>query len=97
MNFKLNEQEIGIAINAEDKEALITITGYPAYLRKFEKLSNEFPEDYRLLNEYTDEGEVYGRRYAVNKRYIRFGKPASEARKENGRKLAENMRVGNGT
>ena len=96
MKFKLDEQEIGISINAADTTAMITITGYPAYLRKFKKLSDAFPEDYKLLKEHFDAGEVYARQYLVTKKYIKFGKPPTEARKEQGRKAAEYLKVNKG-
>jgi len=98
MNFKLDEQEIGIVINAADKYALITITGYKLYLRKLEKLSNKYPEEYQLIKEYYDnDGILYGKSYKVNKRFIRLGKPASKERQEQGRRAAEIMRANKGT
>jgi len=98
MKLKNNEQEIGISINAADQEAYITITGYQAYLRKFENLSSLFPKEYKLVNEQYDNttGEIYGRSYMVNKKRIRFSKPASEERKEQGRRAAEIMRARKG-
>jgi hypothetical protein len=94
MKFKTDEMELGIAINAADKEAMITVTGYQTYLRKLEKLSKEFPEDYKLLKEHLDpeNGEIYARQYLVNKKYVRFGKPASAKRIEQGKAAAARMR-----
>jgi len=94
MNLHLEEQEIGIAINAADSEAFVTITGYPMYLRKFEQLAAKYPEAYKLTGEEKDEnGVVYCRKYLVQKRYIRFGKPASEAKRESGKRLAVNRQA----
>jgi hypothetical protein len=96
MIFHLDEQEIGIAINAADTFAVVTVTGYPMYLRKLEQLAAKYPEAYKLTHEETDEnGAIYCRQYHVEKKYIKFGKPASEARKEVGRRLAANMRANN--
>ena len=89
MKFSRDEQEAGICINADSDRAIITVTAYPLYLRKFELLSAKYPEAYKLLGEEQDEeGKVYCRRYSVDKKYIRFGKPASEAKRALGRRLA---------
>lgn len=89
MKFQRNEQEVGISINADDERARVTVTGYPKYLRQLAALSAKYPDAYKLLHEERDPaGEVYSRSYSVDKRYIKWGKPASEAQRERGRRLA---------
>ena len=78
------ERETHIMWNAADKVATID-TADPVTIRKLDKLAQEFPETYRV----TREDPIYGTKwYEVSARYIRFGKPASEARREASRAKA---------
>ena len=77
-NLSREEQETHIMWNAATKTATID-TADPAVIRKLDKLTQEHPEAYRVTR--TD--DLYGTKwYEVEARYIRFGKPASEATKE---------------
>jgi hypothetical protein len=91
MGYMRIEQETTINYNAEESRAEI-YTAEPVTMRKLKKLSEEFPDVY-----FCKESKEFQAKYTVPKKYIRFGKPASEARKEVGRRLAENMRVNSDT
>lgn len=81
------ERETTIIFN--DDESIANVwTCSPVMMRKLDKLAETYPNDYRCTR-YDEDG--YSKRYEVKKRYIRFGKPASEAQKERGRKVAEAM------
>ena len=87
MGYRLYEQETSIMWDEEEKIARI-YTASPAMIRKFDNLSANYPDAYKCVWE-QDDG--LAKKYEVNKRFIRFGKPASEARKEASRKNAEKM------
>lgn len=90
MAYSRYEQETSIVWDEDEKVARI-YTASPVTIRKLEKLVAACPEAYRRVWEQPD---GLARKYEVNKRYIRFGKPASEARKEAARKNAERMLEG---
>lgn len=82
------EQETIILWDAEARAATID-TADPVTIRKLDKLVAAHPGIYRLVSEDT----LYNaKRYEVPAQYIRFGKPASEARRESARRLASNLR-----
>ena len=79
-----HEMETHITWNAEEKIATV-YTCDPATIRKLDKLTQQCPEAYRCIWE----GEnPTARKYTVPARYVRFGKPASEAMKAAGRRVA---------
>ena len=62
----------------------------PVFLGKLDKLCAEYPDVYRRQG-YTPRGEIC---YVFPKKLLRFGKPASEARREAGRRAADlNLRT----
>ena len=71
------EQETTIRWDAAENVAHI-YTAHPVTLRKLEGLSAEYPDVYRLV--WTDT-QYPARKFEVDAKYIRFGKPASEAQK----------------
>lgn len=75
------EQETHITWNAADKTATID-TADPAVIRKLDRLAAEHPEAYSVVKEDPRYGTKW---FRTNARFIRFGKPASEAVKEAGR------------
>ena len=82
------ERETHIMWNAATKTATID-TADPTVIRKLDKLAAEYPEAYRVTR--TD--NLYGTKwYEVDTRYIRFGKPASEARRAANRRAAQAAR-----
>lgn len=82
-----SEQETVIVWDAEFRTATID-TADPVTIRKLDKLVAEYPEEYRLVLEDT----LYGaKRYEVPARYIRFGKPASEAQREASRRKSSHL------
>ena len=87
MGYRLYEQETSIMWDEEEKIARI-YTASPAMIRKFDNLSANYPDAYKCVWE-QDDG--LAKKYEVSKRFIRFGKPASEAKKEAGRKIAAMM------
>lgn len=79
------EQETHITWNAEEKTASVW-TCDPATIRKLDKLVSQFPETYQC----TEHSNEFAK-YSVAAKFIRFGKPASEARIEAARRNAANM------
>lgn len=92
MDFHLDEQEIGVSVNAADKEARVIVTGYKQYMRKLDLLCEKYPKEYKRTGEHKNAaGEVCGTIYTFPAKYIRFGHPASEAKRAAGKKAAERM------
>lgn len=81
MNLTREEQETTISFDASSQTASV-YTHHPSTIRKMEKLSNEFPEVYKRVK--IDRWGGYW--YEMPVRLLRFGKPASEARREANRK-----------
>ncbi len=63
------EQEVVIQFSADDKFATV-YSANPVYIRKLEKLSREFPDDYKLIKK--DNVSVT---YEVSRKLIAFRKP----------------------
>ena len=76
------EREMTIRWDAEERIAHIYTSAAP-YIRKLDKLCDEFPDEYKLVSR-----DEYGVKYTCPAERIRFSKPASEARKEAGRRNA---------
>lgn len=78
------ETETHITWDAEQKQATV-YTCDPATMRKLDKLVRECPEAYRCIWE----GEnPTARKYTFPARYVRFGKPATEARIAAGKRVS---------
>ena len=83
------ERETLIRWSAGDKTVHID-SADPSVIRKLDKLCASHPETYACTA--TDD-TFKAKRYTVtDARYVRFGKPASEARREAGRRRAAQMR-----
>ena len=88
MNYSRYEQETSIVWDEDGKVARI-YTASPVSIRKLEKLCANYPQEYcRLFAETDGNDRITAAKYEVGCKYIRFGKPASEARKEQGRRIA---------
>lgn len=85
------EQETVIVWDAESRTATID-TADPVTLRKLDKLSEQHPEIYRLVSV---DSLYNSRRYEVPAKYVRFGKPPTDAQKEKGKRLASILRPQN--
>jgi hypothetical protein len=89
----LEERETILLTNAATDTIEIG-TSDQVFIRKLEKLSEEYPETYKRVsvNEWGEHS------YTMPKRYLRFGKPASEARREanrrNGASVQFQRRIG---
>lgn len=86
MGYSRMEQETSIVWDEEEQIAHIYAAS-PVTMRKLDKLVAEFPDVYKCV--WIDK-DGSAKKYEVTKRLIRFGKPASEARKEAAR---ERMRA----
>lgn len=86
MMYSRQEQETTITWNELEKVAHI-YSASPSTMRKLEKQSAQFPDVYRRT--WTEEigGKVTAAKYEVDARFIRFGKPASEAQIARGKML----------
>lgn len=82
------ERETVIVCDAESRTATID-SADPVTLRKLDALAAQHPDVYRLVSE----DELYGaKRYEVPSRFVRFGKPASDAQRKAGERAASNLR-----
>lgn len=78
----LDEQETNINwCRAEDTASINTAD--PVVMRKLDKLAEAYPDVYRV--DHVDPN-CAAKSYSVPARYIRFGKPASAARREAARR-----------
>lgn len=77
-NRSRTEHETIISFDAEERTAHI-YTADPVYLRKLDKLHEEFPDAYTIA--WTEPGGG-ARKYLAPSVLIRFGKPQSEAQRE---------------
>ena len=85
------EQETSIVWDEEEKVARI-YTSSGVSLRKMERLCEQFPDAYRRVwTEKDADGRLTAAKYETVCKYIRFGKPASEARKAVARENAQRM------
>ena len=92
MGYGRTEQETSIVWDEEEKVARI-YTASPVSMRKLDRLCNGFPEEYTKVWEEKDgDGRVIAAKYQTLCKRVRFVKPASEAVRENGRRLAERAR-----
>lgn len=85
MKYSRAEQETTITWDEEEKVAHI-FTASPVTMRRLDKLVEQYPEAYR--HTWSEDGET-AKKYEVDAKYIRFGKPASEARRAIGRRCYE--------
>lgn len=69
MKLSRYEQEVVINFNADEKEATV-YTANPAWVRKMDKLCNEFPEIIRLKS-WTEISKTY----VLPKNLVKIGKP----------------------
>lgn len=82
------EQEVVIRWDAETRTASID-TADPVTIRKLDALAAQYPETYRLVSV----DDLYGaKRYEVPAKYVRFGKPASDAQREAAKAKASYLR-----
>ena len=80
------EEQETVLISSAASSVFEVSSADPAIVRKLERLANEFPEVY-IRGKVTD----YERSYIMPKRLLRFGRPASEARREANRRNGERL------
>jgi len=91
MTYSRAEQETSIVWDEEQKVTRI-YTASPATMRKLDKLCEACPDEYgRTWTETDKSGKVTAAKYEVAAKFIKFAKPASEARKEAGRRAVAAM------
>ena len=89
MGYSRMEQETSIVWDEEEKVARI-YTASPVSMRKLDRLCEGFPEEYKKVWEEKDaDGRVIAAKYQTGCKRVRFVKPASEARIEQGRRIAQ--------
>lgn len=90
MGYSRQEMETTIVFDDEEKLAHI-YTASPVSMRKLDKLCHDHPGTYkRVWIECQVDGKVTAARYEAPSKYIRFGKPPSEAQREAARRTAQN-------
>ncbi len=77
MGYTRDEQETSVVWDEFEQIAHIYVSS-PVSMRKLDKLVEEFPDVYKCM--WTDK-DGSAKKYTVPKKFIRFGKPASEAKK----------------
>ena len=88
MSYMRTEQETSIVWDDEEKVARI-YTSSTVSLRKLERLCAQFPAEYqRVWEERDTDGALTAAKYQTGCKMVKFGKPASEAKKEQGRRIA---------
>ena len=80
-SLKQEERET-IAITSMADKTVSVSTAEPRFINRLEKLAEQFPDVY-VKGEVTEYGE---HSYTFPKRYLRFGRPLTEAQKEAARK-----------
>lgn len=89
MAYMRCEQETSIVWDEEEKVARI-YTCSPVSMRKLDKLCEDYPAEYQRVWEDKDgEGKVVAARYQTGCKRVKFSRPASEARVEQGRRIAQ--------
>ena len=82
--YQPTREEMETTCNWCAADSMATIdTADPAVIRKLDRLAEEYPDVYRCTR--VDQ-TCLAKMYSVPARFIRFGKPASEARKEASRR-----------
>ena len=89
MNYSRAEQETSIVWDEEEKVAHI-YTASPVTMRKLNKLCASYPDEYKCLWLEKAGERITAAKYTVPSKRIRFGKPASEAKREAARNAAKN-------
>lgn len=89
MNYSRAEQETSIVWDEEEKVAHI-YTASPVTMRKLDKLCAAYPGEYKRIWVEKAGARVTAVKYTAPARLVRFGKPASEAKREAARKAAKN-------
>lgn len=96
MKYKLTEQEQEMTLTVVRADDVVTCyTSDRVYMRKLDKLHQEFPDVYKRTwedGQVMGDGLPMGVRYEFPRRYLRFGKPASEAQQAARRANAVKMR-----
>lgn len=90
------EQETVINFNAEEDEADI-YTADPVYIRKFDKLVKENPEQFKFKEEQKLEGRIISKRYLFPKKFISIRtkertSDLTEEQRENARQRMKQLR-----
>lgn len=82
--YKLTREERETIVNWSSADINATVySADPVVIRKLDKLTARFPDDYKC----TRFDPIYGTKYyTLPARFIRFGKPASQARIEAARR-----------
>ena len=92
MGYSRMEQETSIVWDEEEKVARI-YTASPVSMRKLDRLCEAFPREYQKVWEEKDsDGRVTAARYQTGCKRVKFARPASEARREQGRRIAKMAR-----
>ncbi len=87
MGYSRQEMETSVLWDDEQKTAKV-YTASTITMRKLDKLAAQFPDVYRRTWMEETGGKVTAAKYEVDARYVRFGKPASEAQIARGNMLA---------
>lgn len=81
--LSLSEQETHISFT-RDSDTANVYTSDRLEMAKLDKLARTFPNHYKIVwvdSQILGDGQPMGKKYTVPKRYIRYGKPASDAQR----------------
>jgi hypothetical protein len=87
MNYSRAEQETSIVWDEEEKVAHI-YTASPVTMRKLDKLCSAHPEEYKRVWVEKAGERVTAAKYTAPSKRIRYGKPASQARRDSAQTAA---------
>ena len=88
MRYSRTERETSIVWDEEERIANI-YTASQITMRKLNRLCEAYPQEYQRIRVEKDaDGTITAAKYTTACKYVRFGKPASEAQKERGRQIA---------
>ena len=91
MNYTRAEREVSIVWDEEERTAHLYTASQPT-MRKLDKLCEAFPDVYKCVWEEAQGGVVTARKYTFPAKYVRFGKPPSEAQKATAKAAGERLR-----
>ena len=97
-NLSRYEQEVHVSFNMDDKYATC-YTSSPSYIKKLDALVKEFPNEYKVIEVGTLEGEVISKTYRFPRKFTKFFKPRkmSEEALEKSRERMASLRAKKGT
>jgi len=84
------EQEVSLSFNMEDELATL-YTSSTTWIKRMDKLVEQFPDEYKVTETSTFEGDVVAKSYQFPIKYFRLGKPRAELSEERKEELRSRL------